>query len=146
MKVDPIITRVRQQDSGNYWGASGSRRVYGAADLAGVEAAFDGVVTPSAFIYLTDDSVDEEITGQGQQLNIDERFDIVVVLDNTADPRGHGAVNESQDARDNLIAALHGWEPGSGNEAVRYQGGTLASFDASKLLWVFTFETTRVVQ
>ena len=144
MKVDTIITRIKSQDSGDYWGATDAKRVTGAGDLSAVDENIENLpALPAAYVLPIEDTTDADSFEVGQQTLIEERFAVLAVLDNADDPRGHGAAEEIEDARDNLLAALVGWEASSSYTAVSYVGGSLVTFDRVYFLWVFHFQVTR---
>ncbi|XZG71725.1 phage tail terminator protein [Chitinibacteraceae bacterium HSL-7] len=115
-------------------------RVGGAAE---VDTDAIKLPVPSAWVIPLDEKAGENQNQAGYQQEVEEGFAVLVVLDNTGDEKGLGAVTQLPGIRAALFAALLGWSPPkAGNieyDAIEYSGGQLVDLNRSRLFYQFEF-------
>lgn len=133
MDLTPVISALRTRCA-----AAFSSRVAGAAQFQMLpeSASLD---VPCAFVLPMDDSPDPSISDNTVRQYLDERFAVVVALDNTTDERGQAAVLNVHTARAALWAALLGWQVTTNHNGINYEGGSLLKIDRARLWYQFEF-------
>ena len=97
-------------------------RVAGAASAAkAMENAGASLTVPQAFVVPLTESLEGTLLSPLQQETA-QNFAVVVCVSNLSDERGQGSVEDLFDARDQIIAALLGWNPSAEHGVCLYQG------------------------
>lgn len=140
MLLTPIALRIRAANT------SFGDRVYGSAELsvAKSEAELTYPIEPEAFIVQVGEAASEnDCTFINQML--EERFAIIIAIDNTVDTLGDNAHNNLDALRRELWKALLGWTPPDMTEPISYAGGSFNDMDRSRLYYQFDFSVkTRI--
>lgn len=136
MKLSLIIENLRQRCP------SFAGRVSGAAEYKPV-ADNAKMPLPSAWVIPLDDHAGEQRSQTDYWQAITDGFAVVVVMDNSADPRGQQAAFDAvHDLRAELWQALLGWQPAPGCDAIQYDGGNLLEMNRAHLYYQFDFSAT----
>ena len=136
IKPSDLIKRLREF-SDEYMPALSSR-IAGAAGLDEVEDK-TRLSVPALFVSLADNGVEVEGQQTGFQGNLDNQFDIILVLENT-DRRAQEAEEISIAFREFLLAVLSGWKPvaSRGNGLIPL-GDALSYVDRSRYIRTYSF-------
>lgn len=133
MKLSPVIARLRT--NATYFGG----RVFGASSEQAAEANPDGIQRPAAFVVPLRDSAELGDGPIGVGPNVEERFLVIALLDNTTDDLGLSAGDAIDDARASLRTALDGWAPVAGNGPCQYASGAVLQVNRQSLFYGFEF-------
>ena len=92
-------------------------------------------------MYSSDDAQrnESDVIGSVRQLHT-LGVDVVYAITNRRSDDGDEAVEEIERVRDQVLDALVGWEPPSGDSAVTYRRGRLLRFDKGTIWWQDAFE------
>jgi len=133
-------------------------RVYGSAEIEeGIRQA-EKLPVPTAFVMVDGDFPQENVDAAAVQQLTQERWTVVVVVENKNDARGQMAGNQLHSARRQLMGALLGWEnvkdedtpvgqePASDWGPIVYRGGLHISMNASRLWHQFSFGHNIILQ
>ena len=92
-------------------------------------------------MYSSDDASPNEsgVTGAVRQLHT-VGVDVVYAVTNRRSASGDEAVEEIERVREQVLAALVGWEPPSGDSEIVYRRGRVLSFTTGTLWWQDSFE------
>ena len=138
MNLSPVIQQIR-----TYATIFGGR-VAGAAEFRKLQEDVSLTVPAAVVIPLDDSPDDNQALNDIFQVLVDS-FAVIVCINNTADEKGHAAVESAHDViRTQLWAALLGWQPDglgplSRYRGILYQGGHLLNVDRSRLWYEFDF-------
>lgn len=137
MDLTPVLARLKSQ-------LTGFRKIGGAADL---EAIGSGVVPAPAVFLLPGKEVASDIDIAGDTIQrVLARFSLVLAISNKGDAQGGGALGELEPFRDQIKAALLGWSPASGFDAVTFCSGDLLPFGNATLWWLEEFKTAYFIR
>lgn len=131
----------------DYLGAHVSKlkSVSGAAALAG--ASSDLKQTPSAFVVPMSDRASPNRTGtMVVQQNNTTRFAVILAVQNLRDARGHKAQDDLRTLRQDILTALHGWQPGEAFDPIEYGGGRMLQLNNQVLWWQDEFLTSHFIR
>lgn len=112
-----------------------NEQVFLAVELASTEP--NALTPPCAFIVPLSEK-GANVSNANQKLTV--QLAVVSVVQNVADYRGSEVVVELEAIRDQIKAALIGWQDAIGNSAVRFVGGDTNYFDDMILSWMDRFE------
>jgi hypothetical protein len=115
-------------------------RVAGAAQFAAVPEA-TALAVPCAFVIPLGDNPEPSISQNQTRQDLQEVFEVVVVLDNKPDERGQASGTSVHGIRAELWRALLGWKPEERYEGIEYEGGDVLSIDRARLFWRFEFSS-----
>ena len=153
MNFDAVIGQIKAAApvfSGNVAGAAGYARAI--EDQAWLPM-------PAAYVVPTDEEPAENDEAPGLFQLVRERFEVIVIFDNTADRRGQSVTATYESTKAQLFAAILNWrpestadnpliQPGDPNanrsaKGLSYAGGTLVNFDRARLFysWSFALQT-----
>lgn len=92
-------------------------------------------------MYSSDDATPNEADTVGgvRQLHT-VGVDVVLAITNRRSARGSEGVDEIEAAREQVLDALVGWEPPSGDSSITYRRGRLAAFVKGTIWWEDSFE------
>lgn len=136
IRPSDIIERLRTF-SASYMPAL-ANRIAGAADFDSVEDK-TRLATPSLFVAVSDNGVEILGTQTGFQGTVENRFDIILVLEN-ADRRGQAAEELSIAYKEFLLAVLAGWKPsGVRGKGLQYAGDSIALVDRARYMRIYSF-------
>lgn len=107
--------------------------VEGAATLATLESF---AYTPAAYVLHSAESAGANTRVNAVAHRVTAQFSVLLAVRNLRDPKGDAAVDECEDLRSQVRAALVGWQPTPDSEQIELGGGELLSFDDQVLLWV----------
>lgn len=143
MDLTDVIARIRDQAAGTF-----GTRVAGAGNLERVLEDVEGgrfKANAACWVLWRDEPLDSQTADRVTQ-RIDDIYDIVVALSNTADERGQAAADNAKAVRDTLIATLNNWQPtGSTYAPLQYVGSEEQASTRAHLWWLFSFRTFTVV-
>jgi len=131
MKISPILTQLREQCP------TLANRVAAGIDLATVQANTP-LQTPCAYVVPLADLASKSVAQNLMLQPIRDRFEVTLVLDATDATK---ALDLLHDLRAELWRALVGFKPGSGYDAIGYDGGELVSINSSRVLYRLRFFT-----
>ncbi|POA33040.1 MULTISPECIES: hypothetical protein [unclassified Pseudomonas] len=131
MKITPILTQLREQCP------TLANRVAAGLDLATLQTNTP-LQTPCAYVVPLADMASKSVAQNLMLQPIRDRFEVTLVLD-TADATK--ALDLLHDLRAELWRALVGFKPGSGYDAIVYDGGELVSINSSRALYRLRFFT-----
>lgn len=121
------------------------KSVSGAADLAA--ASDDLKQVPVAFIVPMSDRASPNRTGtMVVQQNNTTRFAVIIAVQNLRDARGHKAQDDLRILRQDILTALHGWEPGDAFDPIEYGGGRILRMTNQVLWWQDEFLTAHFMR
>jgi hypothetical protein len=128
---------------------SGSSRllktIAGAAAFA--KAATDLKQVPAAYVLPVSERPGRSNTGTmsvTQQNTV--QFAIVIAVQNLRDPRGESAQADLLPIRNEIMTALHGWQPDSDMDPVEFNGGRLLRITGQALWWQDEFTTRHFIR
>ena len=104
-------------------------------DMADIFAA------PHAFVASVSEEAEENQTVGAVSQRMDETFSVFVCVDATADRDGFAADATLRTARDQLVAAIKGWEPDAARAPFEYRGFTTMEITAARAWRRFDFST-----
>lgn len=140
MKLQPVIARIRTEV------ATFSNRVGGTAEIPIVQAEFDALPVPHAFVMMLADDAGEPLSTTATVQRLTESFAVLVAVSNTTDRRGQSASDAMEDIRDALIAALVGWSPDADlYDDIAYDGGQFRDMTRARLWHQYDFFTVRTL-
>ena len=140
MLLQPIIDRIKAQV------AALSNRVGGTAEFAAATEMQESLPVPHAFVMPLADGAPDSLVVTGVVQNIEERFAVIVAVDNTAESRGQTASDALEPIRASLWAALLDWTPDADvNEGVEYRGGQHLAMNRARLWHQYDFASRRVI-
>jgi hypothetical protein len=116
-----------------------AQRVAGAAQFKILPEAANMPV-PAAYVVPLDENPDQQQSSNSYRQTVEDSFAVIVVLSNTADERGQGAITSVHDIRKILFQTLVGWEPGDDYDQIEYDGGALLQMDRARLYYQFEFK------
>lgn len=92
-------------------------------------------------MYSSDDARPNEadVVGAVRQLHT-VGVDVVYAVTNLRSAIGDDAVEEIEQVREQVLGALVGWEPPSGDSAIVYRRGRVLAFENRTLWWQDSFE------
>lgn len=131
MKITPILTQLHEQCP------TLANRVAAGIDLATLQANTP-LQTPCAYITPLADLASKSVAQNLMLQPIRDRFEVTLVLDTTDATK---ALDLLHDLRAELWRALVGFKPGSGYDAIVYDGGELVSINSSRALYRLRFFT-----
>ncbi len=137
--LDAIIQRLRQV------GSVFQDRVAGAAsDTAVFEQQLATV--PAAFVVHLEDKAEANRGDADLAQPIVQRFAVIAVLSNLADPRGQAAATQALTiVRDALWYSLLAWAPTPCDDPIVYAGSRHLRMDAGRLYHAFFFDIPRTL-
>lgn len=119
--------------------------VGGAADLS---AATDSVIQkPAAFVLANSERASGSTTGTmavNQQNTV--RFAVLIAVQNLRDKRGEKAQADLLSLREEIITALHGWQPDADFDPIEYGSGKLLQLSDQVLWWQDEFVTAHLLR
>jgi len=133
-----IVDRIKEQ-------APSLLRVGGSAGLA--QAATDLKQIPAAYVIPSSERAGASRTGTtvvSQQNTV--RFAVVVAVRNLRDARGEQAQTDLLAVREEIITALHGWQPNGDFDPLEYGGGRLLQLTDAVLWWQDEFLTSHLMR
>lgn len=97
---------------------------------------------PAAYVLIMSESADANpLIGVHSQI-VTTRFAVEVMVANSASPATGGEAQASLEAvRDEIKAALLGWQPAPEAEPISFAGGQLIEFAGNLVIWRDTFTT-----
>ncbi|WP_347929102.1 hypothetical protein [Pseudomonas helvetica] len=131
MKITPILTQLREQCP------TLANRVAAGLDLATLQTNTP-LQTPCAYVVPLADLASKSVAQNLMLQPIRDRFEVTLVLDTTDATK---ALDLLHDLRAELWRALVGFKPGSGYDAIVYDGGELVSINSSRALYRLRFFT-----
>jgi hypothetical protein len=133
-----IIARLKEQ-------APALAGVAGAAGLAQAASALKQ--TPSAYVLPNAERPGGSRTGTmvvSQQNTV--RFAVIMAVKNLRDARGEKAQADLLDLREEIMTALHGWQPHEDFDPLEYGGGRLLQLTDQVLWWQDEFLTAHSIR
>ena len=131
----------------DYLGAQVSKlkSVSGAAELA--KAVADFKQPPAAFVVPVSDRASGNTTGtMVVRQNNTTRFAVIIAAQNLRDARGQKAQDDLRTLRQDILNALHGWQPGDAFDPIEYGGGRLLRMINQVLWWQDEFLTSHFMR
>ena len=113
-------------------------RVAGGAHLKPL-AEGANLAVPCAFVIPAGDSPSDSSAVNAVRQDLEDKFSVVVALDNTVDERGQAAAADYYAARTALWSALVGWAPSARHEVITYDGGDVIAIDRARVWAEFSF-------
>ena len=113
-------------------------RVAGAAEYEGLRSA-SNLLVPAAYVVPMDESASANATENSIMQTLTERFMVVVVISNQADPRGQKAYNQLHELRAELWRGILGWIPETDYEPIEFSGGSILNMDRFRLDYGYEF-------
>ncbi len=113
------------------------------------ELTIDLTDSPAAFVYLSDDSSDENRLKIGIRQKMTSQVSVEIIIRRAvslSDRFNDGTVDQIKTLREEVFNALAGFEPSQTVRDVAHVGGTLKSRDARLIKWVDTFATHTLIQ
>lgn len=136
MRVSSIVFRLRDAQT------IFNDAIGGVAELELVRQS--KVVTKDmAFVIPIEETVEENIHEATLTQNLEEKFAVIVVLDNDSsqkDKYGLLSYDRLHDIRSQLFRALVGWEPYIADSKIEYAGGQLLPLNPAYLWYQFDFK------
>lgn len=133
MDLQPILSQLEGA-------VTGTRKIGGAADLAAIQEG--RVPAPALYVLPMEESASDMAFAGDNIQRVFAKFAVVLAVSNKADAAGAAAVNSIEALRDQVKAALHGWQAPGSTDCVRFTGGRLLSFSDGVLFWMDEFQTT----
>lgn len=133
-----IIDRLKEQ-------APALLQVSGAAGLA--QAATDLKQVPAAYVVPNAERANGSRTGTvavSQQNTV--RFAVIMAVRNLRDARGDQAQGDLLTLREEIITALHGWQPQDEFDPLEYGSGRLLQLTQQVLWWQDEFLTSHLMR
>ena len=125
MRLDGIAARIANE-------VPALRKVGVFVDLA---TAGDGMIqTPAAYVLpeAEDATANAIIGGVAQQVTVS--FAVLYAVRNVSDAAGEAALDDLETVRAGVMAALLGWDCGTGIP-IEYGGGAVTDVDPNRVLW-----------
>jgi hypothetical protein len=132
MQLDLVITQLRT------YCAAFSNRVAGAAEFAPLQESA-ALALPAAYVIALDDTPEPNQSAGGYQQVVRDGFAVILVVSNTADPRGQAALTSVHTLRAQVWAALLGWQPSDDYDGVVYEGGSVVAMNRAHLYYQLEF-------
>lgn len=135
---DWIIARLKDQ-------ATSLLNVAGAAGLA--QAATDLKQVPASYVVPSSERASGSNTGTlvvSQPNSV--RFAVIVAVRNLRDARGDKAQADLLSLRQEIMTALHGWQPDADFDPIEYGGGRLLQLTDQVLWWQDEFLTSHLIR
>lgn len=120
-------------------------QIAGAAGLA--QAATDLKQYPAAYVIPSAERANGSRTGTtvvSQQNSV--RFAVILAVRNLRDARGDQAQADLLTLREEIMSALHGWQPHADFDPLEYSGGRLLQLTDQVLWWQDEFLTTHLLR
>lgn len=136
MKIAPIIIHLRQQLPGL------KDRVAGAAEFEAVED-WSRLAIPAMYVMLGEDTTETIARIHRVEQHLDERFSVIVVLDNKQDKRGQGAQEQVHAVKEALLGCLFNYSNHLPDAyLVEYKGSRQLQMDRARYFHQFDFSQT----
>lgn len=139
MKIQPIIDRLKAVTT------TLGGRIGGAAEYSS-ETEATRLALPCAFVMRFNGSAPEPDTFDATMQIVTEEFGVVVAVSNSVDARGQAAAESLDDVMEDIINALLGWKPSSGeHNPFEYVRDDHVGMDRATLVHQFIFRTSGVI-
>jgi hypothetical protein len=136
MNLDAVIIQLRNETLATF-----NRRVHGAAEFAPI-ADLDktDLPVPCAFVIPLADRAQTQTEQNIELQDLEERFGVVVAINNAQDRTGLKASLDVYAARTVIWKAILNWTPDPlVYKPIRYYGARLLAMNAGVLFWMFEF-------
>jgi hypothetical protein len=117
-----------------------NKRVFGAAELAALDKTLTGQ-TPSLYVIPISEQAKSRIIGEFYTENTLLTIAIVTTVRNVQDSRGQGAHQQLEPVRNEIKAALCGWQESTMTHPVHFIQGRIASYDNQLLRYIDVYTT-----
>lgn len=135
MNIEPIITALRARAT-TFGG-----RIFGAADWKSLPPKINPD-QPAAYVIPTREEAGELESANGYRQSVSNVFSVTVIVDNTRDERGQGALRQLNTIEKELFKSLLGWERSTDTDdfsPIVFESGYLVDRDSARLIWNFEF-------
>lgn len=139
MQLELIIAALRARCS------SFTNRIAGAAQFKLLPESA-ALAVPCAFVIPLDDNPSESRSQNSVRQSLTDSFAVIVALSNVADERGQGSAHTVDTLRNELWAALLGWQPSDRYDGISYDGGSIVAIDRARLWYQFDFSADMEIE
>ena len=133
MRINEWLTRLKDECP------SLGTRVFGAAEMA--VAKTNSMQTPCAFVIPMAESSKGSFLVGGHSQEITAQIGVYIAVTNKSDVRGEAAHDALEVVRDEVRAALCGWQPKFADLPVDFIAGQIIGYDNYTLRWSDVFTT-----
>lgn len=144
MNIDKVITQMRT------YCPTFQNRVAGAADFAkGLETTVD-MALPAAYCVMLEEAAEENTSLNSLFQQVNERFAVILEIDNSTagggDRRGQGSADQVDPLKYEVFSAVLNWRiTDRATKGVQYDGGRILDFDRARLWWQLEFSVITTI-